>query len=351
MENKFNLDEKLDEFVKEEKRGTTQKVEQKVNYKNANRGKKKNWPVRLTVFGAAAVLVFVGYKIHDREPEIDLENSKVIDSVSDEKSIDEVMGLYDAELTSKYGDDERESSLGNILSKETDLSAAIDTIETLTKLSNELDEFELEKIVEDGDGLRKLTKEEELAVESLTVSDLEEKMAHFGEKSNVDYKEFSQEAIEYNREAMDLKYAKDLINSQLLREGKSFLADYGDLIIQSIIIDKTNLPVEEYDDIEIKVNDNRYSLKYTAETTGQHFTVNIDDNDVREILTSSDYFDSTIDKKVNFKDYKKKTLKAINVYKKALLSTYELDKEYSDAWSLSNESTNSEIREKVKSLS
>lgn len=41
MENKFNLDEKLDEFVKEEKRGTTQKVEQKVNYKNANRGKKK----------------------------------------------------------------------------------------------------------------------------------------------------------------------------------------------------------------------------------------------------------------------------------------------------------------------
>ncbi len=40
-----------------------------------------------------------------------------------------------------------------------------------------------------------------------------------------------------------------------------------------------------------------YSLKYTAETTGQHFTVNIDDNDVREILTSSDYFDSTIDKK------------------------------------------------------
>ena len=117
MENKFNLDEKLDEFVKEEKRGTTQKVEQKVNYKNANRGKKKNWPVRLTVFGAAAVLVFVGYKIHDREPEIDLENSKVIDSVSDEKSIDEVMGLYDAELTSKYGDGERESSLGNILSK------------------------------------------------------------------------------------------------------------------------------------------------------------------------------------------------------------------------------------------
>ena len=41
MENKFNLDEKLDEFVKEEKRGTTQTVEQKVNYKNANRGKKK----------------------------------------------------------------------------------------------------------------------------------------------------------------------------------------------------------------------------------------------------------------------------------------------------------------------
>ena len=118
-----------------------------------------------------------------------------------------------------------------------------------------MNEFELEKIVEDGDGLRKLTKEEELTVESLTISDLEEKMAHFGEKSNVDYKEFSQEAIEYNREAMDLKYAKDLINSQLLREGKSFLADYGDLIIQSIIIDKTNLPVEEYDDIEIKVND------------------------------------------------------------------------------------------------
>jgi len=50
MENKFNLDEKLDEFVKEEKRGTTQTVEQKVNYKNANRGKKKKWPVRLTVF-------------------------------------------------------------------------------------------------------------------------------------------------------------------------------------------------------------------------------------------------------------------------------------------------------------
>ena len=151
---------------------------------------------------------------------------------------------------------------------------------------------------------------------------------------------------------MDLKYAKDLINSQLLREGKSFLADYGDLIIQSIIIDKTNLPVEEYDDIEIKVNDNRYSLKYTAETTGQHFTVNIDDNDVREILTSSDYFDSTIDKKVNFKDYKKKSLKAITVYKKAvLLSNYELDKEFSDALSLSNEITNSEIREKVKSLS
>ena len=146
MENKFNLDEKLDEFVKEEKRGTTQKVEQKVNYKNANRGKKK---------------------IHDREPEIDLENSKVIDSVSDEKSIDEIMGLYDAELTSKYGDGERESSLGNILSKETDLSAAIDTIETLTKLSNELDEFELEKIVEDGDGLRKLTKEEEFSQEAI----------------------------------------------------------------------------------------------------------------------------------------------------------------------------------------
>ena len=51
------------------------------------------------------------------------------------------MGLYDAELNSKYGDGERATSLGNILSNETDLSAAIDTIETLTKLSNELDEL------------------------------------------------------------------------------------------------------------------------------------------------------------------------------------------------------------------
>lgn len=42
MENKFNLDEKLDEFVKEEKRGTTQTVEQKVNYKNLIEVRKKN---------------------------------------------------------------------------------------------------------------------------------------------------------------------------------------------------------------------------------------------------------------------------------------------------------------------
>ena len=42
MENKFNLDEKLDEFVKEEKRGTTQTVEQKVNYKMIIEVIKKN---------------------------------------------------------------------------------------------------------------------------------------------------------------------------------------------------------------------------------------------------------------------------------------------------------------------
>lgn len=320
---------------------------------------KKPLKIKIAAISTSALMAIgVGYLISNREPKIDLSTSKVVASVANDKSIDEITQSYNSELVAANSSlVSKEKTIGTALKNETDINKGLDTIEDFIAVSDELAELELDDIISANEGLRDLTPEEKATVSKLSLTDLKAKIEKFKDQSDdIDYNEFSKAAIKYNRLAMDLKYAEEIINTQIANEGNEFLGKYGELLIQSIIIDETGLDIEEYQEIELKGanKDANYNIKYNAEETGQHFVVHTSDSDLKALLDNHTYFESQSDRvdPDKFKKYKKKALEAINIYKKCCLSDYDLAYTGStnQTWELESTSSNREIRNKVKSL-
>ena len=325
-----------------------------------NTSKKKQKRIKITAFATAGVLavVGIGYVLHkNKEPKVNVSASSVIESVSGESSIDEIIELYGTEL-SMYTDDKSidpEVKVGALFKNKSEMISMLDTIEECIAVSNELEKLELDKITSARGGLRELTAAEKKAISDLPLDELKGGIDFFKNIDNVDPSDFTREAIEYNRIAMDLEYAEDLINSQIINDGNEILRVYGNLIIQSIIIDETGLDVEDYKDISIKNNGKNFEIQYEAESTGQLFTVEIKPSNVKKVLSYSEYFEKTADQIENgsFKNYKKEVLKAINTYKVSILGDYELNNpsKTNSSWVLNKINSNKEIEDKIKQLS
>lgn len=333
-----------------------EKTAKKVKTKKKSR--KNQLRIKITAISTSTLMAIgVGYLISQREPNIDLSTTKVVTSVADDKSIDEITEFYNSELVAtNSGIISEEKTIGTALKNEININKGLDTVEDYITTSNELAKLNLDDIISANGGLRDLTPEEKLTVSELSLSELNTKIKTFKDQDDIDYNDFSKAAIEHNRLAMDLKYAEEVINTQIANEGNEFLGKYGELLIQSIIIDETGLDIEDYQEIELKGanKESEYNIKYNAEETGQHFVVHTSDSDLKALLDNHTYFESQSDRvdPDKFKKYKKKALEAINIYKKCCLSDYDLvyTGSKNQTWELESTSSNREIRNKVKSL-
>ncbi len=334
-----------------------EKINEEASVKTAAPKKKKK-SLKIVATATALACIGAGYTlIKSREKAIisDVSTKSVIASVNEEQSIDDVLALYSSEIGIYEEKTTIEEAKVNSLFNDFEIISRLDTIENMIAISNDLEDLKLHKIIDYDEGLRELSAEEKLEVENTSLNTLRKKIKEFKE-TDVNYKDFSEEAIEYNRLAMDLEYAEDIINSQIISEGNETLKTYGQLIIQSKIIDATHLDPEEYKNLSITNGEgDSYAVKYTAQQTGQHFIVNIKDKDIKDVLDYCEYFEETADQMTNddFKKYKKEAVKAINHYKKSILSDYKLynRSDSNDSWAIKNKSSNHEVVDKIKKLS
>lgn len=343
-----SFDKDLDQYIEEKKEKSDKKRKKKIKTRV------------ISVFTAAAI-VGGGYAIVNRNPDINLSNDKVVSSVSDNKSIDEVLKDYNKNNNLLLNDNATDSKrLEDILVENKNIVDALDDIKTSVILSNMLEELELNQVDENNGNLRALNDEEKTDVLNCKLKDLYDKIYDYKKMKDIDNTTFSQKSIDKNRLAMDLGYAEYCVNQQLINYSDKILSQYGELLVKSIIIDETSIPYKEYKNINIKKDDsnNTYILKYEAKSTGQFFEVEIKRGFVKEVLDYSLYFRENNNSKnrENYKEYRKKILKAINEYKKATLANYKLSKiDDSDTSKntskLQEKDSNRTIRNKVKKLS
>lgn len=322
----------------------------------------KNKKIRKTIalFSGIAVLATAGgYElIKNKEPDIDISNKKIIASIKDDRSIDELLEMYD-ESQEKQDDSNR--GIGNALENEDDIVQELDLIEQYVQVSNDLGKLNLDDVTAASRGLRSLTQEEKTSVANLNLRQLQDKIASYESQNDVDINDFSQNAIDKNRLAMDLKYAEDLINSQIMQNGTEFMEKYGELLIQSIVIDQTGLELDQCDELKLTGNDkedikSKYIVEYHAESTGQNFIVELRDDDVEDIAYYNAYFKELTPDVIedDLSNYKENVLEAIHVYKKGCLNDYKMvvrNSTDNNIWELRSTQSNSEIKEKVKELS
>lgn len=314
----------------------------------------------IALFSSVVVLATAGgYElIKNREPDIDISNKDIITSVEKDRSIDELLEMYNE------GQEKQENSntgIATALTNEDDIVQKLDLIEQYAQVSNQLEKLDLDDVTAASRGLRSLTQDEKTSVANLNLTQLQDKIASYEKQKDVDINDFSKNAIDKNRLAMDLEYAEDLINSELIQNGNEFMEKYGELLIQSIVIDQTGLDLEQCEKLKLTENDkedikSKYIVKYYAESTGQQFIVELKDDDVEDIAYYSAYFKELTPDVIeeDLSNYKENVLKAIHVYKKGCLNDYEMvvkNRTDNNTWELKPTQSNSEIKEKVKELS
>ena len=344
-----------DHNIKKSKSNYSSKKKEKKEKKSK---KKIVTPKKIVIFGAAGVLGVTGIVLfRNRKPSVDITNAAIIESVSSKKSIDEVIDIYNNDLEKANIANLDSNMLNSVLSGETDIVTAIDKTEFYLYVSDRLSEYDLDDIVSFNGDLRSLTEEEKTEIDAISTEQLIKLMDEFEEMEDVDYRDFTKEAIEKCSLGMRLSYAEKIVNNQLIKYGSFFLSRYPELIVQSTLIDETNLDIDTYSNIQIKNidDDDNYEVFYYEPEIGAYYNVELNDKYLRSITQYKEFFDkySTDSTKEDFKTFKKTARKAINDYKISILKDYDLsvDDEYNTiSYDLDSKDSNYDVRQKVKKL-
>lgn len=345
---------KSDTIISDKKNSV--KTNKKVKTKSF--GKKIINAKNIVVFSTVGILGFVGVSLFkDRKPIVNSTNISVVDYVSSDKSIDEIVELYNSELEKSNVEKLDSTRLCNILSGENNIVTAIDKISFYLSVSDKLADYDLDGIVSFNGNLRSLTEEEMFEVETLTTEELIDIIDQFDDMEEISYDDFSKESILKCSLGMKLSYAEKIINNQLVKYGSSFLSAYPELIVQSTVIDETGLDYDSYSNILIKDidNDNYYEVLYYEDKIGAYYNVELEDKYLRLVAKDKEFFDNynINSSEYDFKDYKNHAREAINDYKIVLLKDYSLKTNSRHSvleYELDSSDTNSDIRKKIKKI-
>lgn len=340
----------IDEIYMKDKKLSSEKPE----------GKKKPINKKKLAFFSAVIIAAGGVGVHlyrNRTPEVDVTNGKVIKFISDDTNFDEITELYDNGLILSNASDLDGDKVCYALSGEKDIVAAMDKINDYLDISDRLASYKLSDIMSNKDGMLPLSEEEKKIIDDMTKADLLAMMDSFEEKADINYQDFTVEAIEYCNTARYLDYAEKQVNTQLIKYGSKFLQKYPELIIQSKVIDESHLAIDKYEDIVIKNVKSKkdYEACYYEDLIGCYYNVILDDKYLNNIAEYSEYFEKYLlnAENISFEKFKKEARKALNDYKIVLLKDYDLvtDKDSGEnIHKLEAKTSNPEVRDKVLEL-
>lgn len=302
----------------------TDKTKNETKTESIKDKEKKHIPVKgVFLFAASAgIVAATGYAIANREREVEVTNSAIINSIKNETQVDDVIAEFNDDAAI-YNTVEGNETIDTILSGENNIVSAADKMVDLINMSNELDSYELDKALKLNGDIRSLTNEEKNEIRNMSRADLLTMMDLFKEMGDVDIQAFNKKSVDYSYLTMKLSFAKYIIDNQIMKYGTNILSTYPELIIQSIIIDESGFDTTDYVDVDIKLIDGSYYASYKALDNGSQYNVLLDSKAIR-LIKDKDYFDGYTSENDSFNDFKKKALKTINDCKMMLLTDCEI---------------------------
>lgn len=305
----------------------------------------------LAIFASCGIVAGTGYAIANRKPSVEETNSSVVSFISDDTQIDEVFGQYSKDAETYNNVYSSTETLDTMLSGENNIVAAFDKLSELIEISDTLEKYDLDKALHLNGDVRSLTEQEKYEIENMSRADLLALIDEYNEMSDVDMYAFNQKSMDYSYLAMRLAYAQNVIDGQLVRYGTDILSTYPDLLAKAIIVDKADLDISYYSDIDIKEYNGDYVACYYCPENGSQYNAILDSR-LSKLMKYKNYFDTYTSTDNGFDDFKKTARKEIEYSKICLLADYELNLfngNESIRYKLSS-SSNYSINKKIKQL-
>ena len=277
----------------------------------------------VVIFAASVgIVVAAGYAVANRNQNVEVTNSAIIESIKSETKIDEVFDVYSSDA-SNYIVMDADETIDTVLSGESNIVSAVDKMVDLIDISNELGDYDLDKALALNGDIRSLTNAEKDQIRNMSRFDLLTIMDMFKEMGDVDIQAFDKKSVDYSYLTMKLSFAKYIIDNQIMKYGTDILSTYPELIIQAIIIDESGFDTKDYADVDVRLINGKYYACYKAEDNGSQYNVLLDSKAIK-LIKDKEYFDGYTSENVNFNDFKEKALETINDCKVMLLTDCEI---------------------------